>query len=117
MSAARIPIGGFSFTGTICCILHGGRQYRLATYLGAKVVRLRPQTVIVRQGKKYLRADVLKAAPHPLQAPIRGGMSRSIQESLRCQVRYRFYAGSHLLLDEVCQNASYEYVAPEDNGT
>ena len=113
MSAARIPIGGFSFTGTICCILYGGRQYRLATYLGAKVLRLRPQTVIVRQGKKYLRADVLKAAPHPLQAPMRGDMSRSIQESLCCQVRYRFYAGSHLLLDEICENASYEYVAPD----
>lgn len=75
MSAAHIPIGKFSFTRNHLLYLYGGRQYRLATYLGAKVLRLRPQTVIVRQGKKYLRADVLKVAPHPLQAPMRGGMS------------------------------------------
>ena len=110
MSAAHIPMAGSSFTGTVCCILHGGRQYRLATYLGAKVLRLHPRTLLIRQGNKYLRADVLRAESHPLQAPMRGDMSRIIQESLCCHIRYRFYAGSHLLLDEVCEKASFEYV-------
>ena len=39
LCVADIPFGLFSFTGIISIIHYHGREYRLATYLGAKVIK------------------------------------------------------------------------------
>ena len=40
LSIAEIPLGGFHFTGVIGIVLLHEREYRLATYLGAKAVKI-----------------------------------------------------------------------------
>ena len=43
LSVADIPIAGIHFTGIIGNILWEGKEYRLATYLGARLVHLKKQ--------------------------------------------------------------------------
>lgn len=40
LSVADIPMAGIHFTGVIGAIMWYGMEYRLATYLGAKVVQI-----------------------------------------------------------------------------
>ena len=54
LSVADIPLGPFHFTGVIGVVLLHGNEYRLATYLGAKAVKIKDSEVIVRQGRLCL---------------------------------------------------------------
>lgn len=40
LSVADIPMAGIHFTGIIGAILWMGKEYRIATYLGARVVKI-----------------------------------------------------------------------------
>ena len=50
LSAADIPIAGIHFTGIIGVVLWKGREYRIATYLGARAVKIENGTVRIVQG-------------------------------------------------------------------
>lgn len=110
LSAASIPLpGGPSFTGCIASVLLRGREYRLATYCGARVLALGPKGAVLRQGSMILRADLLEAQARPLLAPAAGGMTRTIHESAACRVRYRFRCENRLLLDLTSRQAGFEW--------
>ena len=51
LSIADIPLGKLHFTGVIGIVYLQGKEYRLATYLGAKAVKISPEEIIIRQGK------------------------------------------------------------------
>lgn len=109
LSAADIPIGGIHFTGIIGVVFWRGKEYRMATYLGARVVRLQDKTVRVVQGKLVLEARLLSAAEHPLKAPVKGNMVRTIHESAACRVFYRFGKEDRTLFAFETDRASFEY--------
>jgi len=109
LSVAEIPFLGGRFTGCICTIYYGGREYRLATYLGAKIIRYEAKGVTLQQGNFRLEADLLEERPHPLQAPDRGAMIRTIHESIACKVRYQFFVWNKMLFDITGNQASYEF--------
>ena len=109
LSIATIPLVGTRFTGCICAVVYGGKEYRLATYRGARVEQWSGDGAVIRQGKYRLTAELLKGEECPLRAPDRGTMSRTIHESLRSTVRYRFWAGETLLLDHTDCCAGFEY--------
>lgn len=102
-----LPVGGF--TGCICSVLTGGREYRLATYRGAGIERWSPTGAVIRQGRYRLAAELLSQRQQPLRAPVEGKMERTIHESLCAQVRYRFWRGDELLFQHTDANASFEY--------
>ena len=54
---AELPLFGRSFTGALCCLLLDGREYRLASYLGARS-ELRGRVLTVRQGNLELSAEL-----------------------------------------------------------
>lgn len=109
LSIATIPVAGGQFTGCICAILHGGREYRLATYRGARVERWSGGGALIRQGEYRLAVELLEGEGRPLRAPVQGGMGRTIHESLDAVVRYRLWAGERLLLDHTGARAGFEY--------
>ncbi len=109
LSVAEIPFLGGRFTGCICAVLHGGREYRLATYLGARAAGWSGAGAVIRQGDLRLTAELLRGSAQPLRAPKDGRMERTIRESLRAGVRYRFWQGDALLFDHTDGNASFEY--------
>ena len=110
MSAGVIPYLGLRFNGTVCVISSGGCEYRLATYLGARVKELNSGRLVIVQGKWRLEAEALDTRnTHELLAPEHGKMSRTIKESIKRTVRYRFTIGGETVFDFADHNAAYEF--------
>jgi len=109
LSVADVPIGGLHITGIIGIVWLGGKEYRLATYLGAKANKIRNGEVVIRQGKWMFTAKRLDSPGHPLQAPINGAMRRTIYEHPSCSAYYRFEEDGTALLDLEAGNAAFEY--------
>ena len=109
LSVADIPLGRFHFTGVIGIVLLHGKEYRLATYLGAKAVKIEDGEVIVKQGRLCLTVRQLDLPGHPLHAPVGGAMTRTIHEHPSCKVYYRFTDANVTLLEFEAPNAAFEY--------
>lgn len=112
LSVADIPVLGFHFNGIICIVLWQDREYRLATYLGARVIRIRNGAIRIAQGNLELEARLLKRADKPLKAPCMGNMVRIIHESASCRAFYRFRIGTQTLFEVESDRASFEYEYP-----
>ena len=110
LAVATIPIlKHVRFTGTICSIQYNKREYRLATYKGARIKAWSEHGADIVQGKYRLVVKVLEKQGQPLRAPVEGAMGRIIHESLCSQVRYRFWEKGHLIFDHTDDGASFEY--------
>lgn len=109
LSVADIPIAGFHFNGVIAVVLWRGREYRLATYLGAKAVRIQNGAVRIKQGNLTLEARLLEKNGKPLKAPVKGDMVRTIHESASCRAFYRFRKGDGIIFSFETNTASFEY--------
>ncbi len=109
LSVADIPMGGFHFRGLIGVVLIDGREYRFATYLGAKISEMGNGRVKVMQGRMELEAELLERNGKPLKAPAQGDMARTIHESAACKARYRFQKDNRTFLAFETDRASFEY--------
>ena len=109
LSVADIPFGLFHFTGIIGVVLWQGREYRIATYLGAKAVKIENREIVIRQGDAVLTVKLIKKRAHPLHAPVGGVMSRTIHESASCRASYRFEKKGRMLFSFESTKASFEY--------
>lgn len=112
LAVADIPVARMHFTGVICVVLWQGKEYRIATYLGAKVIEIENKRVWIRQGKLELEAQLIKTANHPLNAPVQGEMERTIHESAACQAFYRFRKAGRTLFAFETDKSSFEYEYP-----
>ena len=109
LAVADIPLGPLRFTGIIGAVYWQGKEYRFATYLGAKVEQLGGGQVVVRQGDFTLRAQMAKLTSHPLYAPKSGAMARIIHESPSCRAQYSLKQGKRTLFSFESPCASFEY--------
>lgn len=112
LSVAEIPIGPVHFTGVIGIIQLSGKEYRLATYLGAKAVKIKDGQVSVRQNTLTLTATLLEKTACPLQAPQNGAMTRTIRENAACHARYHLSEKGRTILEFETVMASFEYEYP-----
>ena len=109
LSVADIPMAGIYFTGVIGAILWQGKEYRIATYLGARVVQIQNNMVRVIQGNLELDAQLLEASECLLKAPAEGNMVRTIHESASCRAFYRFCKKGCTLFAFETDRASFEF--------
>ena len=109
LSVADIPMLGIHFTGIIGIVFLCGKEYRIATYLGAKISHISKNTVTVKQGDYLLTVKLIKKNSHPLFAPNNGRMSRTIHESASCKAYYRFEYKRKILLEVISDRASFEF--------
>lgn len=109
LSVADIPLGRTRFTGVIGIVLLNGKEYRLATYLGGKAVRIKGGEITVRQGRLLLTVKQRDLPGYPLLAPTDGDMTRTIREHPSCRVYYLFKDGDVTLLEYEASNAAFEY--------
>jgi len=109
LSIATIPVSKIRFTGCICAILHKGKEYRIATYKGARVEKWSADGAVIRQGKYRLEVKLLEQTAQRLRAPANGKMCRTVQESLCAKVHYRLWEGDKLIMDKTSHKAGYEY--------
>ncbi len=100
---------GIYFTGMIGVVLWRGKEYRIATYLGARVVRIENNMVRVIQGNLELDVRLLETSGRPLKAPVKGDMVRTIRESASCLAFYRFRKGGCTLFAFETDRASFEF--------
>lgn len=109
LSVADVPIAGFHFRGIIGVVLWKGREYRLATYLGAKAVQVKEGKLWIVQGNLELEARLLEKVRCPLKAPDNGNMMRTIHENVACRAYYRFKKGEYTFFSFKTDRASFEY--------
>ncbi|MBQ6842482.1 MAG: hypothetical protein IJO80_04585 [Firmicutes bacterium] len=115
LAIAAIP-RPLRFTGIICAVTDGGREYRLASYRGASCLGWDAGGALVRQGRYLLQAQLLQEQARPLKAPVGGSMQRIIHESLCATVEYRLWRGDKLLLHFTDAQAGFEYAANGGRG-
>lgn len=108
LSVADVPLPLGHITGCIGVVWRNGREQRLATYRGVRVLRIGAGGATVRQGPWTLAVELLESRPTPLRAPSTGAMTRTIHESAACRVRYRLTKNGETLLDETCPHAAFE---------
>lgn len=109
LSVADIPMAGIHFTGMIGFLLWHGKEYRIATYLGARVVKMQNKMVRVIQGDLELDVQLLEASNRPLKAPMKGNMVRTIHESASCRAFYRLRRKGSTLFAFETDRASFEF--------
>lgn len=109
LSVADIPILGIHFTGIIGIVLFDGKEYRIATYLGARIKQVDKNTVTVKQGSFEFTAKLLRKNVQPLVAPTNGNMCRTIHESASCEAYYRFSHKDRVLCEFTTDKASFEF--------
>lgn len=113
LSVADIPFGLVRFTGIIGVVYLNGKEYRIATYKGAKAVKIKDGCVTVKQGKMLFTARLVEKHAMDLNAPVNGEMTRTIRESASCRAAYTLEVGGEKLLDLQTDKASFEYEYPE----
>lgn len=99
ISVANIPMGTTSFTGCIGVVYYGGREYRLATYLGVKIKKYTHRELWVQQGRYDLQLSLIDENPQDLLAPVKGTMKRTVYESIDCRIHYRFMIHNQVIFD------------------
>jgi len=109
LAIADIPIAKLHFTGCICSIKLDGREYRLATYRGAKVLDFSGKGACLHQGRYRFYVELLDQNSQELRAPKAGKMQRTVHESVVASVRYRLSKDGKLLLDRISSVAGFEY--------
>ena len=109
LSVADIPFLGIHFTGIIGVVLLNGKEYRIATYLGARIKQIDENSVTIKQENFELTAKLLKKNAQPLAAPTNGNMCRTIHESASCEAYYRFCNKNNVLFEFTTDTASFEF--------
>lgn len=112
LSVAEISLGPIHFTGVIGVIQLRGKEYRLASYLGAKAVKIRNGQVSIRQGALTLTATLMEKTACLLHAPVSGAMTRTIRENVACHARYHLSKSGDTILEFETSKAAFEYEYP-----
>lgn len=110
VSIADIPFMKFSFKGLIAIVHYKGREYRFATYNGAKIINYNENGLSIRKGKYRLVIMVNSKNANELLAPSNGEMVRTIYESISCNATFKFFIGNKKVFDLESLNTSFEYV-------
>lgn len=90
-------------------VLIDGKEYRIATYLGARLKHIDKNIVTVKQGAYELTAKLIHKNCQPLYAPENGRMDRIIHESASCRAYYKFSCKGKLLCESTSDRASFEF--------
>lgn len=109
VSIAHIPFYGFSFQGCICVLYFQNKEYRFATYLGAKILCCTKNKIILQQGKMKVEFNIESDKGFSLNAPNNGIMVRKIIETPSCPARIRLFMDHQLVFDISSDHASFEY--------
>lgn len=112
VSVAEIPFCGLSFPGCICAIVHGGMEYRFATYLGCRIQAAGPAYLCLTQGPFRLEVHMTPHSDgHPLAAPKGGRMSQIIRECCNAHIRIQLWKKQRPVFDLSSPLAAMEYVS------
>lgn len=111
LSAARIPFCGGSFTGCICAVIYGGRELRLASYNGARVLVSAEERAIIARGRTLMEVEIAPhRSGHELRSPRQGRMTDTVRESANAAIRAVLWEKGRKVFDLKSAHAACEYV-------
>lgn len=110
VSIADIPFLGFEFKGCIAVVYYEGKEYRLATYNGVRIISYNENRIIITRGPYRLEVEIRDLSPQSLLAPNGGEMIRTIYENISCKARFKFYEKDKLIFNLESEKTSFEYV-------
>lgn len=102
-SAANVKVGCIGFPGCICVIRYRGREYRLATYLGARIHVYNRKELWIKQGKFDFHVEILEKEGNHLLAPVSGRMLRTVFEGVNAKIHYQFLYEDDTIFDFIGQ--------------
>ncbi len=102
-SAANVKVGCISFPGCICMIRYHGKEYRLATYLGARILVYNQKELWIKQGNFDFHVEILSKEENILLAPVRGRMLRTVYESVNTRIHYQLLFDEDTVFDFIGQ--------------
>lgn len=108
LSSADVPLFGTSIRGVIGIIAVKGKEYRFATYLGAKTVYLSEHSAVIKQGDYTLSIKNLSNKGHRLFAPKNSNMNRIIRENVKCRIYVDLKRKNKTLLSFISSEGSFE---------
>ncbi len=113
LATATVPLGPLRIQGVIGVVMLGGKEYRLATYNGARLKKSVCEhgvTEIEVANRKYrLRVRLTNYEGQALLAPVNGAMDRPLRESISCDMELALYERDTLLLEDQGKNAGFEW--------
>lgn len=108
LSIAKIPFCGFHFEGCICVLIAEHKEYRFATYYGART-HLSENEIVIKQGRFLLKVTVLSEGKgHPLAAPQHGKMIGMIRENNDAKIHIHLSDGNKTIYSFESSGAGYE---------
>ncbi len=111
-SYADIPFIGFTFKGLIVNLLIDDKEYRFATYNGAKVkkevVTKDRVSYTIKRGRHTLEVEAEATNSVDLASPRNGRMIETIKEGLSGVVTIKLYKGSSLIYEDQGTSAGIE---------
>lgn len=114
LSIADIPFKVFNFRGLICVLMIGDKEYRFATYNGAKVIRYRVDNdslrVTLKKGNYYLEVESKYEAGFRLSAPVKGKMEKDIIESISSIITTTLKKNDRIIFRDTSINCGLEIV-------
>lgn len=113
LAVADIPFAFFDFRGVICAIVSNGKEYRLATYLGAKITE-EGNTITVIQRSLKLQCEIIDPGKgFPLASPLCGKMCGNVGEHNGATVNVCLTENGIPIFSFLTDRAGYEKY-PED---
>lgn len=113
-SAARVPLLGMAPLGAFAALRVDGREIRMASYNGARVLALSRHddqiTFALSRGELSLTARARAAHTAELRAPVLGQMSRAIRECAGGTLRVTLTQNARVLLEAQGDCAGVEMV-------
>lgn len=114
LSVATIPLGSFNFTGIISDISFENKEYKFATYYGAKLKKYNVNndsiSVEIKQGNKILSVSSLSENSNFLLAPSKGKMKREILESISSKIDIQITENDKTIFSNSGFNSGLEIV-------
>lgn len=114
LSVATIPFKAFSFTGIISDISFENKEYKFATYYGAKLkkydVNCDSVFIEIQQGNKTLYVSSLSEYSNLLLAPSKGRMKREILESISSKIDIKIKEKDKIVFSNSGFNSGLEIV-------
>lgn len=113
LAAATVPVCGLRIRGVIGVVMAAGKEFRLATYNGAKLKKSVFENgraeVVTANRKHRLELVITGYEGQSLMAPVNGAMSRPLKECISCSVHIKLYEKDQLILEDHGSNAGFEW--------
>ena len=114
ISIAKIPLGCVNFTGIISDISFENKEYKFATYYGARLKKYDVNNdsifIEVEQGNKTLSVSSLSENRKFLLAPSKGKMNKEILESISSNVYVELKENNIIIFSDTSINCGLEIV-------